>query len=145
MLTLREGEAVQRVPTRVAGDLSLRLVQPSIANVDLSSRAKIKVVAAEAVSIDVVNMPEEGKAGVEFKFLVRALDQFGNVDESFEREVTLDSDGAPPGMQLEQGGRVRLARGKGGCRCTLPGGDGGGATGVSAPELRQGPAPGVSF
>ena len=52
--------------------------------------------AAPAVSIDVVNMPEAGRAGVECAFLVRALDPYGNVDENFEREVTLDSDGAPP-------------------------------------------------
>ena len=81
-----------------------------------------KVVAADAVSIDVVNMPEAGRAGVEFAFLVRALDKFGNVDEKFEREVTLDSDDAPPGMVLDNEGRVRLVRGIGRSKCTLPAG-----------------------
>ena len=38
-----------------------------------------------AVSIDVINMPEAGRTGVEFQLMVRALDQFGNVDENFER------------------------------------------------------------
>ena len=50
---------------------------------------------AKAVSIDVVNMPESSNTRV-FEFLVRALDQFGNVDELFEREVTLDGEGMPP-------------------------------------------------
>lgn len=120
MLTLNGGEATQRVPTRVAGELRLQLKEPSLPNLDLSSRARLKVVAADAVSIDVVNMPEAGRAGVEFQFLVRALDKFGNVDERFEREVALDSDGAPLGMQLENDGRVKLVRGTGRSKCTMP-------------------------
>jgi len=43
---------------------------------------------------------------------VRALDQFGNVDESFERDVTLAADG-PQGsdFNLPNDGVVRLSRG----------------------------------
>ena len=119
MLTLSQGEAFQRVPTRVAGDLLLRLVQPTIPNLDLSSQRRLKVVSAHAVSIDVVNMPEAGRAGVEFQLMVRALDQFGNVDETFERQVALDSDGAPPGMVLENDGNVRLVRGLGRCSAVV--------------------------
>ena len=120
MLTLSGGEAMQRVPTRIAGSLALQLKEPSLPNLDLESKARLKVVAADAVSIDVVNMPEAGRAGVEFQFLVRALDQFGNVDERFEREVALDSEGAPPGMVLENEGRVKLLRGTGRSKCTMP-------------------------
>ena len=98
----------------------MQLKEPSLPNLDLESKARLKVVAADAVSIDVVNMPEAGRAGVEFQFLVRALDQFGNVDERFEREVALDSEGAPPGMVLENEGRVKLLRGTGRSKCTMP-------------------------
>jgi len=113
MLQLSQGEAIQRVPTRTAGEISLTLVQPSLRNVDVTSAARIKVAPAKAVTIDVVNMPEEGRAGLEFHLIVRALDQFGNVDESFDRSVTLDSDGAPPGMALQNGGKVHLTKGIG--------------------------------
>ena len=119
MLTLSGGEASQRVPTRVAGELRLQLKDPSLPNLDLSSKARLQVIAAKAVSIDVVNMPEAGRAGVEFQLMVRALDQFGNVDDSFEREVTLDSDGAPPGMSLQNGGVVRMVRGLGKCSASV--------------------------
>lgn len=119
LLTLSGGEAKQRVPTRVAGELKLQLKEPNQPNLDLTSRARVKIVPSSAVSIDVINMPEAGRAGVEFQFLVRALDQFGNVDESFERDVTLDSDNAPPGMQLENDGRVKLVKGMAKARCTL--------------------------
>ena len=64
--------------------------------------------------------PRRGKVGVEFALMVRALDQFGNIDESFEREVVLDSDGAPEGMVLANEGKVRLVRGSGRCSCNLP-------------------------
>ncbi|KOO31863.1 hypothetical protein Ctob_008003 [Chrysochromulina tobinii] len=117
MLQLSNGEAHQRVPTRLVGELSLRLVQPSVLSIDLSATAKIKVVAARAVSIDVVNVPEAGRGGVEFSLLVRALDQYGNVDEAFDAEVVqLDREGAPPGMVLQNDGIVKLTRGIG--RCT---------------------------
>ena len=116
MLQLSNGEAHQRVPTRLAGELSLRLVQPSVLSIDLSATAKIKVVAARAVSIDVVNVPEAGRGGVEFSLLVRALDQYGNVDEAFDAEVVqLDREGAPPGMVLQNDGIVKLTRGLGRC------------------------------
>ena len=121
MLTLSGGEASQRVPTRVAGELKLQLKDASIPNLDLSSKAKLTVKAASACSIDVVNMPEAGRAGVEFQFFVRALDQFGNIDEAFEREVVLDSSGAPAGMELENEGRVQMLRGTGKSKCKLPG------------------------
>ena len=74
-----------------------------------SATARVRVVAAPAVSVDVVNIPERGRAGVDFELVVRALDQFGNVDEAFERDVTLDCDG--PGFELPNGGVVNLARG----------------------------------
>ncbi len=115
MLQLSNGEATQRVPTRLAGELSLRLVQPSVLSIDLSATAKLKVVAAPAVSIDVVNIPEAGRGGIEFELVVRALDPYGNVDEHFEREVELDQDGAPPGMLLQNKGVVKLTRGLGRC------------------------------
>ena len=60
-----------RVPMRVA-ELKLQLKDASIPNLDLSSKAKLTVKAASACSIDVVNMPEAGRAGVEFQFFVRA-------------------------------------------------------------------------
>jgi hypothetical protein len=48
---------------------------------------------------------------------VRALDQYGNVDEAFDAEVVqLDREGAPPGMVLQNDGIVKLTRGIG--RCT---------------------------
>ena len=119
MLTLSGGEASQRVPTRVAGELRLQLKDPSLPNLDLSSKARLQVIAAKAVSIDVVNMPESSNTRV-FEFLVRALDQFGNVDELFEREVTLDGEGMPPGMTLEHGGKVTLISGIGRSRASMP-------------------------
>ena len=130
MLSLSGGEAFQRVPVTVAGELYLRLVQASLSSLDLSATRRLKVVAASAVSIDVVHMPEAGKVGVEFQLMVRALDQFGNIDEAFEREVTLDSDGAPPGMVLAKEGKVRLVRGTGRCSCTLPKDDAAAAVGA---------------
>ena len=78
-----------------------------------SAPARVWQIGAAPRLVDVFMFSQE--------FLVRALDQFGNVDDSFEREVTLDSDNAPPGMQLENDGIVRLLKGKAGCRCTIPG------------------------
>jgi len=122
LLTLSNGEAMQRVPTRVAGEMILRLVQANDPSIDVTATRQLKVTAASAVSIDVVNMPEAGRAGVEFQLMVRALDQFGNVDETFEREVVLDSDGAPPGMIIEAGGIVRMVRGLARCSCSMQSG-----------------------
>jgi len=119
MLQLSDGEAVQRVPTRIAGEMLLRLVQPSLLSVDVSSTARLRVMPATAVSIDVANMPEAGKAGLEFHLLVRALDQFGNVDDTFDREVTLDNDGVPVGMVLQNQGKVQLVKGIGRALCEV--------------------------
>ena len=136
LLTLSSGEAFTRVPTRVAGELFLRLVQPNVLNLDLSGTRRLKVAAATAVSIDVVNMPEAGRAGVEFQLMVRALDQFGNVDDSFEREVALDSDGAPRGMVLQNEGRVQMVRGLGRCACLMQAA-GGAETATGGPARRD--------
>ena len=65
-------------------------------------------------------MPEAGQTGIEFELVVRALDQFGNVDETFERDVTLDNDGVPPGMVLSNKGSVKLSRGLGRLTAVAP-------------------------
>jgi len=142
LLTLSNGEALQRVPTRVAGELTLRLVQASDPSIDASATRRLKVKAANAVSIDVVNMPEAGRAGVEFQLMVRALDQYGNVDETFAREVQLDSDGAPPGMVIEKGGVVQMVRGLARTSCMLQNEPTGGGV-PGGPQLTRGPAPGA--
>ena len=111
LLTLSNGEAFQRVPTRVAGELTLRLVQASSPNIDITASRRLKVHAASAVSIDVVNMPEAGRAGVEFQLMVRALDQFGNVDDSFEREVLSTATVRRPAHGAAEIRRSQTARG----------------------------------
>ena len=76
--------------------------------------AAIRVCAAEAVTIDVVNIPEAGRAGLAFELVLHARDKFGNVDEAFEREVALDQDGnLPPGeLTMEHAGVGRRERGR---------------------------------
>ena len=61
---------------------------------------RARVVAAEAASVEVVNIPEAGTAGVAFELVVHARDRFGNVDEAFEREVAIQHE-VPPGEELE--------------------------------------------
>ena len=108
-------------------------IKATLENLKIVGTRKLKVAAAHAVSIDVVNMPEAGRAGVEFQLMVRALDQFGNVDDTFEREVALDSDGAPQGMVLQSEGRVQMVRGMGRCACLMEG-----ATATGGPALGRG-------
>ena len=126
MLQLREGQASQRVPTRVAGELSLKMVQPSLPTIEHGGSARVKVVAGKASSVDVLNIPEAGQAGQAFELVCLARDAYGNVDETFEKEVTIDYDGgAMPGgdkltmpndgvINLKKGmARVRVGRAKG--------------------------------
>ena len=47
------------VPVRVAGELRLRLAQPSVHTLDASAGVRLRVVAAPAVTIDVTNVPEQ--------------------------------------------------------------------------------------
>jgi len=109
LVQLSKGEVSQRVPTRVAGELWIRLLQPSAHGLDTSATKRVRVTAASAISVDVVNIPEQGHAGVEFEIVVRALDQFGNVDDTFERDVSLACDG--PDFTLPNQGVVSLTRG----------------------------------
>jgi len=112
LVQLSRGQVTQRVPVRVAGELWVRLLQPSAHGLDSDATQRLRVVPAPAISIDVLNLPEQSRAGVDFEIVVRALDQFGNVDESFERDVTLAADG-PQGsdFNLPNDGVVRLSRG----------------------------------
>ena len=61
-LVVRAGRASTTLPTRVAGELLLRLVQPSLPIDTTSSVRSVRVCAAEAVTIDVVNIPEVATA-----------------------------------------------------------------------------------
>ena len=113
MLQLSGGVATQVVPTRQAGELSLKMTQPS-ASIEHSATARVKVVAGKACSVDVLNIPEAGQAGQAFELVCCARDKFGNVDEAFEKEVTLDYDGQLPGgdaLALPNEGKVSLKKG----------------------------------
>jgi len=77
LLQLSKGKASQKVPVRIAGELWIRLLQPSAHQLDVSATKRLKVCASPAVSVDVVNLPEQGHVGVDFEIVVRALDQFG--------------------------------------------------------------------
>ena len=103
LVQLSRGVVTQRVPVRVSGEMWVRLLQPSAHALDASATKRLRVIASPAISIDVVNIPEQGRAGVDFEIVVRALDQFGNVDDSFERDVTLAADGP----QARRGRRAR--------------------------------------
>ena len=114
MLQLMGGVASQRVPTQVAGELTIRMAQPSHPTVEHGGAARIKVVAGKATSVDVLNIPEAGQAGQAFELVCLARDRFGNVDETFEKEVTIDYDGQLPNgdrLTLPNDGVVTLKKG----------------------------------
>jgi len=80
LLQLEGGVASPRVKTEVAGDLTLKMTQPSQPTVEYGGSARIKVVAGKATSVDVLNIPEAGQAGSAFELVVLARDPFGNID-----------------------------------------------------------------
>ena len=53
--------------------------------------------------------------------LLLCASRAADVDEAFEREVTIDPEGAPLGMVLQSEGKVRLVRGLGRCACVAAG------------------------
>lgn len=77
LLQLSKGLAQQRMHATIAGELWIRLLQPSVRSLDASATKRMRVVAAPAILVDVVNLPEQGHSGVDFEIAVRALDQFG--------------------------------------------------------------------
>ena len=122
MLALTNGVATERVPTRVAGELTVKMVQPSPPTADASGQVRVKVTPGKATSVDVLNIPEAGQAGQAFELVCAARDKYGNIDDTFEKEVALDYDGHLPGgdsltlpnngvLNLKKGvARVRVAR-----------------------------------
>jgi len=118
-LVLKKGETSKAVLVEVAGEHRLRLSEPSDRSVDVMATARVLVAPAKAVSLDLSNIPEAGKAGLDFELVVRARDKFGNIDDTFEQAVSLNHDGLPPGHELileGEGvveGRVELKRGRG--------------------------------
>jgi len=111
-LAFTGGEAQVIVPTKEAGELQLGVLSPSDRSLDVqSARARVSVSAAAAVSVEVVNLPEAGCAGVSFELVVHAKDMFGNVDETFESEVALDHDQPPGELNLPNAGIVHLKNG----------------------------------
>ena len=120
-LVLRKGEVTKTVLVELAGEHTLRLSEPSDEALDVSSMVRIRVLAQKATTIDVSNIPEAGRAGLDFELVVAARDKFGNVDETFEQEVSLNHDGhLPPGhtFSLEGDGVVKLKNGRGRVRAS---------------------------
>jgi hypothetical protein len=120
-LALRKGEATKTILFELAGEHSFRLIKPSNQHVDVTSMARVKVSARKATQIDVCNIPEAGRAGLEFELVVLARDRYGNVDHSYEQDVSLNHDGhLPPGhtLDIENGGVVKLRSGRGRVRAT---------------------------
>jgi hypothetical protein len=120
-LGLHKGEATKTVFFELAGEHTLRLTKPSNEHVDVTSMARVKVSARKATKIDVCNIPEAGRAGLEFELVVLARDRYGNVDHTHEQEVSLNHDGhLPPGhtLDIENGGVVKLRNGRGRVRAT---------------------------
>lgn len=77
LIQLSKGRVTQKVPVRQSGELWIRLIEPSARHLDVSAAKRLRVTPSPAVSVDVVNLPEHGRAGVDFEIVVRALDQFG--------------------------------------------------------------------
>jgi hypothetical protein len=120
LIKLDQGEANKVVHTSTAGKLTLRLTKLT-EPIDGSATFATQVVADKAVAIDVVKIPEAGRAGLDFELVVRAHDRFGNTDESFEKEVSLDHDNnVPVGSELllQNHGLLKLTRGKARTRVT---------------------------
>jgi len=120
-LGLRKGEATKTILFELAGEHSLRLTKPSNEHLDVTSMARIKVIARKASKIDVCNIPEAGRAGLEFELVVLARDRYGNVDHTHEQDVSLNHDGhLPPGhtLDIDNGGIVKLRNGRGRVRAT---------------------------
>lgn len=120
-LGLRKGEATKTILFELAGEHSLRLTKPSNEHLDVTSMARIKVMARKASKIDVCNIPEAGRAGLEFELVVLARDRYGNVDHTHEQDVSLNHDGhLPPGhtLDIDNGGIVKLRNGRGRVRAT---------------------------
>ena len=64
-LVLKKGETSKAVLVEVAGEHRLRLSEPSDRSVDVMATARVLVAPAKAVSLDLSNIPEAGKAGLD--------------------------------------------------------------------------------